>query len=392
MSDSKHEDVDKTSNGEEQASTGDKHQIQHDSPDAKRTKKEANQTTLDDVVIISDDSKDNDSAAEKEQDESKPKSKSDAKQESNGTDSKSEDKKETNGNQITNGKDAVHPSEEPDVPSSILEKGIIYFFIRGRVNLEDPESVDDIARSFIMLRPIAKDARLGDGPIADSGNTRILALPKKTLPESGKERYMAFVEKSGASFDEIKKEFLSADEYETKTAGTRRTPPAKPVGEGVYAITSTGRESHLAYLTTLPEKLEEVQEELGLKEKGSFIISTKNPQYPGPQNAQLPQAPDFPKEIIDEFRSLRWLPSKPSHFDYPNAQILLIGESHGIEKAVEPQKEDRKDGKEEPETVLEHLEDDDVKRMKHLADDQSAAIYADLHVQAKDYPKMQTTF
>jgi hypothetical protein len=42
--------------------------------------------------------------------------------------------------------------------------------------------------------------------------------------------------------------------------------------------------------------------------------------------------------------------------------------------------------------VLEHLEDDDVKRMKHLAEDQSAAIYADLHAQAKDYPKLQTTF
>lgn len=299
MSDSKHEDVEKTSNGEEQAATGEKHQIQHDSPDAKRTKKEAGQTTLDDVVVISDDSKDNDSTAEKEDDSE---AKSD-KEEIIGKDSQSDDKKEvdrkeseTNGKQETNGKDAVKPSEEPDVPSSILEKGIIYFFIRGRVNLEDPESVDDIARSFIMLRPIAKDARLGDGPIADSGNTRILALPKKTLPESGKERYMVFVEKSGASYDEIKKEFLSADEYETKTAGTRRTPPAKPVGEGVYAITSTGRESHLAYLTTLPEKLEEVQKELGLKEKGSFIISTKNPQYPGPQNTQLPEGPDFPKE------------------------------------------------------------------------------------------------
>jgi hypothetical protein len=288
MSDLKHDDVEKTSNGEEQASTGEKHQIQHDSPDAKRTKKEDGQTTLDDVVVISDDSKDNDGAAEKEEDESK----SDEKQETNGKGSKSEDKQETHG------KDAVQPSEELDVPSSILEKGIIYFFIRGRVNLEDPESVDDIARSFIMLRPIAKDARLGDGPIADSGNTRILALPKKTLPESGKERYMVFVEKSGASYDEIKKEFLSADEYETKTAGTRRTPPAKPVGEGVYVITSTGRESHLAYLTTLPEKLEEVQKELGLKEKGSFIISTKNPQYPGPQNAQLPKGPDFPKEYV----------------------------------------------------------------------------------------------
>ncbi|KAF5665358.1 hypothetical protein FHETE_6718 [Fusarium heterosporum] len=390
MSDSKHDNVEKTSNGEEQATTGEKHQIEHQSPDAKRTKTNG-QTTLDDVVIRSGDK-------EHKSNESVEKNGEDGKQEEDTAktnDKQESDNKEVvepNDKQESNDKDAVKPHEEPDVPSSILEKGIIYFFIRGRVNLEDPESVDDIARSFIMLRPIAKDARLGDGPIADSGNTRLLALPKKTLPEGDKDRYMVFVEKSGASYDEIKKEFLSADEYDTKTAGTRRTPPPKPVGEGVYAITSTGRESHLAYLITLPEKLDEVQKELGLKEKGSFILSTKNPQFPGPQNAQLPEKPDFPKEIIDEFRSLRWLPSKPAHFDYVNAQMLLIGESSGIENAVEPQKKDEKSGKEDPETVLEHLEDDDVKRMKHLAEDQSAAIYADLHVHAQDYPKLQTTF
>ncbi|KAI1043873.1 hypothetical protein LB505_003394 [Fusarium chuoi] len=79
MSDSKHEDVEKTSNGEEQAATGEKHQIQHDSPDAKRTKKEAGQTTLDDVVVISDDSKDNDSATEKEDDSKAKRRKSMAK-------------------------------------------------------------------------------------------------------------------------------------------------------------------------------------------------------------------------------------------------------------------------------------------------------------------------
>lgn len=96
--------------------------------------------------------------------------------------------------------------------------------------------------------------------------------------------------------------------------------------------------------------------------------------------------------IQNEFRSLRWMPSKPAHFDYVNSQILLVGESSGIRKAVEPQKEDVNKDKEEPEKVLENLEEDDLKRMKHLGDDQSEAIFADMHVQAKDYPKLQTTF
>lgn len=355
--------------GENQASAGEKHQIQHESPDAKRPKTEK-QKTLEDVSVTSEHAgeKSEEKHEERSEEQAKPGEKEEA-----------------------DAKGAVQPAEEPNVPSNILEKGIIYFFMRGRVNIEDPESVQDIARSHILLRPIAKDARLGEGTLADVGNTRLLALPKKTLPVNGKDRFMVFVEKSGASYDEIKKEFLAASEYETKTAGTRRTPAATPVGEGVYAITSTGQNSHLAYLLTLPEKLDEVQEELGLKKEGSFIISTKNPQHSGPANTQLPDGPDFPKEIIDEFRTLRWMPSKPAHLDYVNTQILLIGESSGIKKAVEPQ-EDEEKGKEDPKTVLENLEEDDFERMKDLAEDESAAIFADLHAQAKDYPKLQTTF
>lgn len=59
---------------------------------------------------------------------------------------------------------------------------------------------------------------------------------------------------------------------------------------------------------------------------------------------------------------------------------------------MEPQKKDQKEGKKEPEEVLENLEEEDLNRMKHLAGDESASIFADLEVRAKDYPKLQTTF
>lgn len=84
------------------------------------------------------------------------------------------------------------------------------------------------------------------------------------------------------------------------------------------------------------------------------------------------------------------MPTKPTHLNFDNAQILLIGESSGIGKAVEPQKGE--EGKEEPVEVLEHLEEEDLKRMKHLPGDQSASIFADLEADAKNYPKLQTQF
>lgn len=183
------------------------------------------------------------------------------------------------------------------MPSNILEKGIIYFFLRGRVGIDHPKKVSDIARTFILLRPIPTDAKLGDGPIGDAGNSRLIAIPKKKLPKTGRDRWIAFVEKTDASFDELKKDFLPANDYDTKTAGVRHSPPAVPLAQGVYALTTTGRESHLAYMVTLPHELGEVQTTIGLKEKGSWILSTRNPQYPAPSNTGLPQGPEYSKEV-----------------------------------------------------------------------------------------------
>ncbi|KXH66564.1 hypothetical protein CSAL01_10738 [Colletotrichum salicis] len=289
------------------------------------------------------------------------------------------------------GESAEKTGEKDKIPSTILEKGIIYFFFRARVNTDGAEEVDDIARSYMILRPLATDSKLGDGPIGDAGNTRLLALPKKVFPETGRDKFMVFVEKAGASFAELKEQFLSGADNQTKS-GVSHAPAATPAGEGVYVITSTGSDSHLAYMLTLPSDLGEVQKELGLKEQGSFILSTKNPYKKGPANASLDQTPEFPESIKDDFRDLRWTNTKPEHLDYPYAQLLFIGQSSGIKNAVEPKPKDVKAGKENPEDVLQEIGDEDEKRMKHLSGDDSASIFADLQARAEDYPKLQTTF
>lgn len=106
---------------------------------------------------------------------------------------------------------------------------------------------------------------------------------------------MTFVEKANASMEDIKS-ILASSDYATQTAGTRHTPSATPIGEGIYAITSTGRESHLAYTLTIPRELNEVQKDIGLQARGSFVTSVKNPQYAGPANTNLPKGPEFPQE------------------------------------------------------------------------------------------------
>ncbi|KAF2967070.1 hypothetical protein GQX73_g6498 [Xylaria multiplex] len=354
--------------------TGSKHETKHaKSPQAKRLKKndDEKQQTIEDTIPSST------REASESKEEPKP----------------SAGEKNTAQDQIEKTDAAEKPGARQNVvPSSILEKGIIYFFFRGRVGIDEPSDVNEIQRSFMILRPLGKDAELGEGTIRDTGNIRLIAVPKKVFPRSGRDRWIAFVEKSDSSLKTIKEKFLSSSDYETKTVGTRHSPAATPAAEGVFAITTTGRESHLVYMITLPSKLGEVQTELGLREKGSFIISTRNPQYHAPRGVAFSKGADYPKEVLDEFRGLRWIPSHPHHLDYVNTQFLLIGESSGIKKATEPQKEDEKEGKEKPEDELETLEDEDAHRMEVLKDDDSRAIFADLGVLAKGYPELKTTF
>lgn len=154
----------------------------------------------------------------------------------------------------------------------------------------------DVARSYIVLRPLPAGAALGDGAIEDMKNNRLLALPKKVLPKSGKDKFLTFVEKAGITLDELRKDFMEGSDYSTKTTGTNHTPAVTPIGEGVYAITTTGRETHLAYMLTIPSEIGDVQGEMGLQEKGSFVCSLKNPTASAPANASLPEGPEYPKE------------------------------------------------------------------------------------------------
>ncbi|KAF5125073.1 hypothetical protein E5D57_009758 [Metarhizium anisopliae] len=106
-----------------------------------------------------------------------------------------------------------------------------------------------MARGYLTLRPIPDGAKL-HGALPTSATARLIALPKKTLPTGPKDRFMAFVEKSHASYGELGEKFLKGGVYETKTAGRRQSPDATPVGEGVYVLTTTGRKSHLSHMAT----------------------------------------------------------------------------------------------------------------------------------------------
>ena len=213
---------------------------------------------------------------------------------------KEEDKNitaEGTGSKVSAADNAVESSSQraEATPSSILEKGVIYFFFRGRVGINEPSDVNEIARSYIVLRPMPHGAKIGEGPIGDAKNVCMLSLPKKVLPVSPKDRFMTFVEKANVSMEDVKQQ-LSSSDYSTKTVGVRHTPAAAPIGEGVYAITKTERETHLVYILTVPSEINEVQKAVGLRQQGSYITSAKNPKSTSPANASLPKGAEYPQE------------------------------------------------------------------------------------------------
>lgn len=80
--------------------------------------------------------------------------------------------------------------EEKVEKSPIMEKGIMYFFFRPKVAVEHAESLDDVQRSYIVLRPLPLGAKLAEGKIQDEGNNRLIAIPKKRLPVRGYEKFL----------------------------------------------------------------------------------------------------------------------------------------------------------------------------------------------------------
>ncbi|THW11744.1 hypothetical protein D6D23_09679 [Aureobasidium pullulans] len=309
-------------------------------------------------------------------------------QEPEGHESKTDGSEQSKNGAVEESKDRAE-----QMPSNILEKGIIYFFTRGRVGIDDPQSVQDLQRSYFVLRPLPNGAKLGDGAIEDVKNNRLFALPKKVFPRGPNDKFMVFVERAKASMDELKKDFFQSSEYETKTAGNRTTHPITPIGEGVYAITATGTrsESHLAYMLTIPQEPGQMQEDVGIRSKGSFVLSLKNPTVKGPSYATLDQPAEFPPEVIREFDSRSWMPAQPKHLDYANAQCLMIGEPLDDSHALEATSKDAKsDNTETPREEIEKLEHEDELRVEHLKGDDT--VFADLGLSHKEYPSVPTTW
>jgi hypothetical protein len=207
-----------------------------------------------------------------------------------------------------------------------IECGDIYFLYRPAVGVDETHGFKDVRRLYILLKPWGTRIY------------RLLIIGRKKLPAPEEhDRFWAFVWRVFKDRVALSEE-LGYEEYETKTRGVRKIPPARPAAEGVYTILRHGEHTHLAYFLELPKRQGPVERELNIKREASYIIAVKNPETPSPPNSGLgrKQEAEFPKELQEKFRGRRFIPVDPADFlNYEGAEIILIGARENAEEELD---------------------------------------------------------
>jgi hypothetical protein len=216
--------------------------------------------------------------------------------------------------------------------TEVLERGNIYFFYRPAAGAGTPASLLDVRRFHLVLSPAGTD------------RLRVLTVGRKRLPEADDpgQRFWGFVKRVGDA-GEIAAELGP----EGDASGSRQGMPARPAGEGVYAIAVRGNRTHLLYALELPEEPDEVQRELHIEKEGSFLLSVKNPEAGSPPSAGLDEErkAEFPPELQERFGGRRFLPLTPEFLEYEGTELLVMGseEDPGVELEPEHETEDTSD-------------------------------------------------
>jgi hypothetical protein len=211
--------------------------------------------------------------------------------------------------------------------ADVLERGNIYFLYRPRVEQKGASGLADIQRFFLVLSPYGKE------------RYRLVVVGRKKLPEveSHRDRSWAFVEKVSHRAEEIE-EGLDALTYVTKTRGERHLAPARPAGEGVYALVRHDDHTHLAFALELPRQPGAVQQELNIPEEGSYIVAVKNPAQSAPPGVGLPEEEqaELPQHLRQRFEGRRFVPVDPPAFlDHEGIELVLIGAGEDVSEELD---------------------------------------------------------
>ncbi|MFW5703727.1 MAG: hypothetical protein ACOCXQ_02745 [Patescibacteria group bacterium] len=200
-----------------------------------------------------------------------------------------------------------------------LEQGQVYFFYKPKVETEDVSSMNEVQRLYMVLHPY------------NENRYRLLVLGQKKLPKVEEhQNYWAFVSRVLRDPDKLRED-LKPESHKTKTRGVQHRGVARPAGEGVYGIVTHGDHTHLVYDMELPNNEEtnrRVQKAFRIREKGSYVISVKNPEKPANKSVGLSgdKQASYPKKLQERFEDRKFISVNPPDFlNHEYAELVLVG-------------------------------------------------------------------
>src|SRR5207248_8435206 len=130
---------------------------------------------------------------------------------------------------------------------------------------------------------------------------RRILVGKNRLPEGARQRFWACVDRVGSSVEEVAGD-LGEIEYETKTRGPRKRPPARVLAEGRYALLRHGDHAHFTYRVHDPCAPPDVLRALRIEPRASYVVAAFNPAAPprlGAPDRRLDA--DAPASVLAKF-------------------------------------------------------------------------------------------
>ncbi|BGO92225.1 hypothetical protein NBRC10512_000957 [Rhodotorula toruloides] len=225
------------------------------------------------------------------------------------------------------------PEPDAERKHGIIEKGHVYFIYRPKVEIDHPESLDDVQRFHLLVVPHGSKLH------------RLIAIGKKALPDASESTRPIWGQVVNVGEDmKALKEGLGPKTYETKTRGTRHQAGARVAASGAYVLytvenypkdsanESAVYHTYFAYEIAVPHEMGEVQEALHIQHEGAFTLQVKNPEAPSTNpavgNQPASKHPQFPPEYKKLFHT-KFIPASPPELlDYPGAELLLIPSKH----------------------------------------------------------------
>ena len=201
----------------------------------------------------------------------------------------------------------------------VVESGRVRFFVRPRVDIEVPRSIDDVQRFVFTLAP------------RNQGQVRRLSIGKKRMPDDRlRERHWTYVDRVGSAAEVVSD--LGPRRYTTKTHGLRHQAGLIEVASGTYAITLHRDHAHLMYELAQENDAmgpSDLLRQLGLAVRASYIAVVFNPESKWAARDREEERTPFSEPIDDglkdKFDHRRYVPLDPFYLEHQGTELVLIG-------------------------------------------------------------------